>query len=504
MIAPVAADTIPMHPQPWIRLSAWEKLIILGAAGALLTLGIVIAVAPLSMVTLLVAAAGLILCVVLRPVAGLCLLALLLPFSQEHQVMIAGAQIGLAELLLFLIVAAWFLRMAARRTIRVPHATLLIPYVAFVAVQALSLLSSQSLRESVPEMVKWLEMLLLYLFIASEVRHRHLPWLIGAGLMAGVTQAALGAYQFAGRVGPESFIILDRFVRAHGSFRQPNPYAGYLGLVVPVAASLMLWAARRVWSALRHGPRHLPPGALRTLLMASCLAATTTVLVAAIGMSWSRGAWLGLASSLAVVGALHSPRAAALGLLAVAIVVVTISSGSTELLSATWIGRLSGLQEYVSYATNPDLRQVEITHDNFAVLERVAHWHAAWAMFRDRPWLGVGIGNYAHAYRPYALPRWGNPLGHAHNIFLHFLAEAGILGLVSYLIWLVAALMSAWRTWRATTHLQRAIAIAALGMMAHLIVHNLVDNLYVQGIYLHVAMVLGLLPAVGAPKEPRP
>jgi hypothetical protein len=48
---------------------------------------------------------------------------------------------------------------------------------------------------------------------------------------------------------------MGRFMRAYGTFRQPNPYAGYLGYLAPVAVSLAVMllgeAVRcRRWSRL--------------------------------------------------------------------------------------------------------------------------------------------------------------------------------------------------------------------------------------------------------------
>ena len=72
--------------------------------------------------------------------------------------------------------------------------------------------------------------------------------------------------------------------------------------------------------------------------------------------------------------------------------------------------------------------------ENFALVERRAHWQAAVEMFEDSPWVGVGIGNYAVAYPAYALPKWEDPLGHAHNYYLNVLAEAGGIGFLAYIL----------------------------------------------------------------------
>ena len=485
--------TVPLSQLRWRNLVEQIRLNRVAGAAALLALGLLLSLAPLEVTMALLVSSTLALLVLLRPVVGLVLLALILPFSQVRQVSLAGAQVGLAEALLALTLAAWLLRMAARREIRLPHPPLLLPFLAFIGVQLLSLLASRSLRESLPELLKWVEMLALYLFIASEVRPRHVGWIVGAMLLAGSAQALLGAYQFLRQAGPEAFVLMDRFMRAYGTFSQPNPYAGYLGLIVPLALSLTLWALGRAWDGLRHGPRRLPPDMARRWLALAFFGGATALLIAGMGMSWSRGGWLGLATSGVVVSGLRSRRAALLFTLLVVLVCVFAILGSFGLLSSALGGRLAGLGEYVQYATDPDVARVEITNANFAVLERVAHWRAALGMFGDHPWLGVGIGNFVAAYPAYALPHWRDPLGHAHNIYLHVLAETGLLGLAAYLIFWIVAVVRLWQARTEASDYAKAMAIGILGVIAHLTVHNLVDNLYVQGIYLHVAILLGLL-----------
>ena len=80
----------------------------------------------------------------------------------------------------------------------------------------------------------------------------------------------------------------------------------------------------------------------------------------------------------------------------------------------------------------PDPAATEITDQNFSVLERLAHWQAGIRMFNGAPWLGIGIGNYGVVYPSFALPHWYDPLGHAHNLYINFLAETGILGTVAF------------------------------------------------------------------------
>jgi O-antigen ligase len=118
-------------------------------------------------------------------------------------------------------------------------------------------------------------------------------------------------------------------------------------------------------------------------------------------------------------------------------------------------------------------------------------------MWGEHPWLGVGAGNYEVVYDRYALPLWPLPLGHAHNYYLNIAAEAGILGLGTYLLLWLAALVAAWRATRRTAGWSWGVALGVLGVLVHLSVHNVFDNLYVHGMYLHVAILLGILCPLG-------
>jgi O-antigen ligase len=140
-----------------------------------------------------------------------------------------------------------------------------------------------------------------------------------------------------------------------------------------------------------------------------------------------------------------------------------------------------------------EVRGVDITAENYAVIERLAHWQAAESMVRYHPWLGVGLGNYEPVYPGYALLNWPYPLGHAHNIYLNMLAETGTIGLLAYLVMWGIIIACTWRLTRSGDFWVRMVAIGLLGTWAHLTVHHLVDNLYVANIHLHLGAMLGVL-----------
>jgi len=170
---------------------------------------------------------------------------------------------------------------------------------------------------------------------------------------------------------------------------------------------------------------------------------------------------------------------------------------------------LERFSDLVPYMAGVDITSVEVNDANWAVIERMAHWQAAVGMFSDHPWLGVGIGNYAVAYPRYAVGRWLDPLGHAHNYYLNIAAESGLVGLGAFVLLFAACFHEAWRVLsRLGRRLSgsgsgywRTVSLGVLGVLVHLSVHNVFDNLFVHSMNVQLALVLGLLAVAGKAAE---
>ncbi len=65
-------------------------------------------------------------------------------------------------------------------------------------------------------------------------------------------------------------------------------------------------------------------------------------------------------------------------------------------------------------------------------------------LVRERPWLGTGTGGFGAAYAAHVKDKYTDwrvlPTVDPHNQYLFFLGEQGILGLVAFLAFIVAAL----------------------------------------------------------------
>ena len=457
-------------------LNWWDLAAITLAAA--LALGI--ALVPLLWAALLLLGSAVVLVTLVRPQLGVLLLVVAVPFGSVRQVRVGVMNVGLTELLLALVLAAWMMRMLARRELSLKWPPLTLPLVIFIGALCLSSLESMSLAYSIKELVKWAEVLALYVLVANQMTGRWKRLLVFVLLGTGALAALQGIYQFLFQVGPEEFVLFGRFMRAYGTFEQPNPYGGYLGLTLPLALGLVCAAV-------------VPQGRRISGRWLVWAGGTGALMALALVMSWSRGAWLGIAAAVGVMViaiAARSGRAAVLGVVLAVLLVYLLLAGGFSLLPSSLVQRFT---DFLPYLGVSDVRGAEVTDANFAVLERMAHWQSAVAMWTDHPWLGVGIGNYEVAYPDYALPQWPFALGHAHNYYLNIGAETGVIGFLAYLLLWGTALVQAWRATRIATCWNWGVALGVLGVVVHLSVHNLFDNLYVHAMYLHLAIILGLI-----------
>jgi O-antigen ligase len=119
------------------------------------------------------------------------------------------------------------------------------------------------------------------------------------------------------------------------------------------------------------------------------------------------------------------------------------------------------------------------------------------AMLLDRPVLGWGLGTFQHVYPQYRSFYTNRVIEHAHNDYLEFLLETGVLGFAGMLWFVVALLRSGWRQlpqWK--TDLTGTVKIGAMAGCVAILVHSLVDfNLQITAnaalFYLLSTMVAG-------------
>ncbi|MCW5848988.1 MAG: O-antigen ligase family protein [Anaerolineae bacterium] len=490
----------------------------LGAVALALAVGLACARLPVTTTALLLIGVAGGLLTLLWPAWAFLLLPLAVPFGELRTLNLGGLAAGGVEALLAGVAGAWLLRGLARRRVVIPRGPLVVPFLLFIGALLLSLPNATAVPSGLKEVVKWGEILAAYLLVlafADEAGRRRGVYLaaVGGAIILGATLEGLsGVAQSVLRLGPPSYAILGgRLWRAFGEMGQPNPFGGYINLtLLPVLSGLLGWVLVGTGS---FGAVQRPSHRLLNLREAGWvvipLLGAGAVLGLALVLSWSRGAWLGAAvgGGVVVLGWLlltlgwpPTTQAAATRRRAVTALwgvglggLLVLLVSATNLVPASVQGRLGSVTEYFG---GFDVLNVEVTDENFAVVERVAHWYAAAGMWADYFWTGVGAGNYAAAYPAYRVPRWINPLGHAHNVYLNLGAETGLIGLLAYLALLVAALRRSLQVAaRRRDAARRGLALGVLGVLVALSIHQLFDVLYVHSMGVHLALLLGLVDA---------
>lgn len=459
----------------------WITLALAGVAGALIFLPLASAVATIGGALALLA--------VLRwPELALYALVFAVPYGSWFPIPISVGNLTAVDLFVALAIALWLARMIVQtRSIRIQWPSLSLPFAIFLTAALLSLTVALSLQHAVKEFTKWFEMFAIYVFVANNLDAAKISRALAVLLLAGLSEAAIGVYQFLFRIGPGGFALFGQFIRAYGTFEQPNPYAGYLGLIIPIAFGIVVGVLGKPQAVAGRQP-------LLQSLLAILAFLSLAAMLAALLMSWSRGAWLGVAAGLVVAVVVQSRRAFMLSAIAAFVLAVVVLLSSLSIIPPAIAARLSGISDYFGVF---DVRGVKVDDANFAIVQRMAYWQAAWGMFAAHPLLGVGFGNYAAVYSAYALPHWSEPLGHAHNYYLNVAAEAGMVGLIAYVTLWGIAFWQGWRAVRVTRGMWRGIAAGLLGTLVALSVHNGFDNLFVHGMYVQVGIGLGMVGWLG-------
>lgn len=453
--------------------------------------------------------------IVIEPVLGIVLMLGIAPLKT----LIATEKPGLfpvdiGQISFGLAVGVWMIwRVTRRRNAPLPRTRVYLPLIGIMAAFYPSLFAAASTNAWIAEFLKWVEILVLVAVVLDLGREGRWTWIAFGAVLSAVLQALIGLYEFQGGSGsPPLWIANFRYFRAFGTFGQPNPFSAFMGLSLPLALGLA-WgyglAAYARWRNRNTAERPdeawiewLMPGGLALMY-----AGFSLILLGGLIAAWGRGAWLGFGAAGSVM-VFFAPRKRWQGILLMAgVLVLPLALWTAGLVPITIEQRVNNaVIEFVGFR---DVRGLPISDENFAIVERLAHWQAAINMADAHPFVGVGLGNYETAYPIYRVPSWPRPLGHAHNDYLNLLAETGLVGLIGYLAGWIALVVWTLRALRQADPILRGLVLGLLGVWTHLAVHSFVDKLYVNNLFLYIGVMLGLLAIAyealrSAPSQPTP
>lgn len=465
--------------------------------GAVL-LAVIVGVAPPLVSGGLLAGVAVMAVVLRRPVFGAYALVLSVPV--QDQVEIHGG-ITFTQVLFVLVAGIWYAWTMIRENRRVLFTPIAVAMLLFVAATVPSISAATSIPESLAEISRWLVTAFSYIILVNVVQNRReMAGLIVVMLVAGMSEALLGLVQAYLGIGPESFNVEGGLTRAYGTIGMPNSFAGYLNMSLPLALALAVYEWGK-WSGERSRTHVLDRTRLvhiRHLWLALLLTFASIVLFWTLVTTLSRGAWIGLTLGvLAMMVVLGKRAAPALsGMLAtVALTVVLAVLGALPEAISDRFGQLS------TQIAIFDPRGVTPNPDNYALVERMVHWHVAGNMFLSSPWVGAGFGNFNTVFDKFGVQGWPYSRGHAHNYYLHLLGEVGIIGFTFYMVMLIAILVVGVRAIRrcrqAGDSFGEAVSIGAFGVVVTLAGHNFFENLHALNMGIQWVAALALFTLVG-------
>ncbi|MGC2161199.1 MAG: O-antigen ligase family protein [Silvibacterium sp.] len=389
---------------------------------------------------------------------------------------VGGYDVSITTLALFGLYIGWLFTECANN--QSPRILWNWPIAAYTAVVAASILVASDPQLSLFYVFLLVQILLLYIYLAGNINSRSDIVFILALILAGglfesiymlglaVMGGKLGLVPMPGTqtviyslLGLKTVIFLPAkdvpFYRQGGTTGGPNYTAAYLGILITLALCVR---------------RMKVPAYLRRLTIP-----TIVLALLALAITFSRGGWIEIVLSVAILAGARSlrngiSRKAALSLVAATTLVVLCL-----------------------YIPNPVSKRI-FSDDNGSAESRVPLMHLADHMIVANPILGVGANNFAAVMNNYE----GNVFRYAwiytvHNQFLLVCSETGIIGLAAYLWIYFNILRRGWRLWNTGDELFAPLGLAIVagicGLMSHMLMDIFSERALLQLLWVFAALI---------------
>jgi hypothetical protein len=270
------------------------------------------------------------------------------------------------------------------------------------------------------------------------------------------------------------------FGRATGTFVNPNHFAHYAAIVLPMALYLSAYSWHTAAPAGATFARRFVKLVERRFVPFVCGLLAALGCIAAVLVSESRGAMLAIIGGMAVVGAMGSDKGHPLvRMLLIAVAVSTAIAAAILVL---------GHSETVTRFEQSQPSQLNARRASLAGAFRI------WEMF---PLFGSGAGTYEDVVLMTHATSSDVIANHAHDDYAEILATTGALGFVVSFVPLLGGFAALARnafspkgepmSWR-----RRAFKMAALTSMAIALIHALVDfNFFIPANPVTLAAIIG-------------
>jgi len=234
--------------------------------------------------------------------------------------------------------------------------------------------------------------------------------------------------------------------RLSSTFGNSDHLAGYMEMAIPLLLGLFLLGYR---------------SGIVFVLGYLCF-----LLLTALVLTLSRGGWVG----------------ALIGLAFMAIALVTSRHFKKKRLIAALAGGFLAVA-FVVLISTPVVERIltiEQREKITSLSSRVKAWGGVVDMIKDYPVLGIGPGTFAFIFTQYQPPGLKAHFTMAHNDYLHFTSEVGLL-LIPIIVWMIIALYRrGFRKLKNPSRLVRGTTLGALSGITSILLHSISDfNLHI-------------------------
>ncbi len=320
-----------------------------------------------------------------------------------------------------------------------------------------------------------------YLVIRVFIHKKQINRLMIVIISSGVFQALFGLSQM-----PRSSPSLLFYPKTHnldsatGTFVNRNHFSGYLELVIPIALALLI---------SRIDLLSMPGMKWRRRLSALTSRGTAGNVVLTIGFLFMA---LGILKSNSRSGVV---LLALTFLLFAELIVLTFSRMKLRrawLLRALKIGII--LVTLIALYSGVESMIGRFSIDNLLQDGRPRYWTTIMRVVKDFPLFGTGLGTFALSYEAYETLGLQGMFDHAHNDYLEFLSELGIVGFALLFAGIFFILADAFLVWFKRRNVEaRSLAMGGLVSITVLLLHSLTDfNLHIPATMYLFSVILGL------------
>ncbi len=387
-----------------------------------------------------------------KPYLGIVFVIVSIPF--EDRINLDGVSVYPLEVVLVLLVFICIFKLIVRRENYFGNNKLVFYYLPFMLCILLSALKSMEFSLTVKEIVRWLELIVIYYLTINLINDDKKVRVILYSMI--LTTAMVSIW---GIVNYFSGVVnIDWGHRAFSFFGNPNALAGYVNLIIPILFGMLMTSAF-LWERI-------------TLGFFTVLSIMTWFL------TFSRSGWFSLILTMILVFFLTKVKKRVAILLAMLFAIFTVTFLSSNI-------------------KDDFIERVKLLAIRTTLERRIACYPIGFNMVKDDLIFGIGIGNY-----PLFIKKFTKKVvlrkdlliqGNLHSLYLQVFVEAGIMGLCAFIFWLACIIKYLMGTLKSLEKSRKYdLFVGLVGGVIIYLFYNLTDVLAVHGIHLQWGIILGL------------